>query len=112
MPNVDCLCTQFRKNGTSIISGWSDGKIRAFGPQTGRLQYAINDVHAKGVTALAVTGQVIVNPKQPQSAYFRIISGGADGQVRVWKISRHTQILENAMKEHKGTAICEQIDWK
>jgi len=27
--------------------GWSDGKIRSFGPETGRLIYVINDAHKK-----------------------------------------------------------------
>lgn len=29
-----------------------------------------------------------------------------DGEVRVWKISKHIQVLEHAMKEHKGTVTC------
>ena len=32
-------------DGKSIISGWSDGKIRAFGPQSGKLLYTILDAH-------------------------------------------------------------------
>jgi hypothetical protein len=37
-------------DGGSIVSGWSDGKIRAFAPQSGRLLYTINDAHS-AVTA-------------------------------------------------------------
>lgn len=33
-------------DGKSIITGWADGKIRAFGPQTGKLQYTIVDAHS------------------------------------------------------------------
>jgi WD40 repeat protein len=80
----------------SHLKGWTDGKIRAFGPQSGRLQYEVNDAHKRGVTALAIT-----HPFNARGDY-RIISGGEDGQVRIWKITRHTQTLENAMKEHKG----------
>jgi WD40 repeat protein len=36
---------------------------------------------------------------------FRIVSGGVDGQVRVWKITKNTQNLEHALKEHKGTVM-------
>ena len=32
-------------DGKSIISGWNDGKIRAHGPQTGKLLYTINNAH-------------------------------------------------------------------
>jgi hypothetical protein len=56
------------QDGRSIISGWSDGRIRAFGPQSGKLLYTINDAHFKGVTALAAT-----------SDSCRIISGGEEG---------------------------------
>ena len=76
--------------------GWSDGKIRAFGPESGRLIYTINDANKGGVTALAVTGNL------NERGDFRIVSGGVDGQVRVWKITKNTQNLEHALKEHKG----------
>ena len=32
----------------------------------------------------------------------RIISGGAEGEVRVWKIGKQTQSLEVSLKEHRG----------
>ena len=50
-----------------------------------------------GVTALCVD-----NNNQ------RLLSGGADSQVRVWKISPHSQTMEASMKEHKATvnSIC------
>lgn len=60
----------FKKDGSSIISGWNDGKIRAFGPQSGRLQYEIHDAHKKCVTALNVTN--VYN----EEGDFKIISGG------------------------------------
>ena len=34
-------CIVFSKDGKSIISGWSDGCIRCFTPQTGKLIYMI-----------------------------------------------------------------------
>ncbi|KAL2918632.1 hypothetical protein HK105_202033 [Polyrhizophydium stewartii] len=103
VPNLECKCITFKKDGKSLISGWNDGKIRAFGPQSGRLQYEINDAHKRGVTALAVT-----EPYNDRGD-FRIVSGGEDGQVRVWKISKQVQHLEDAMKEHKGTVTCIKI---
>jgi WD40 repeat protein len=85
------------------VSGWSDGKIRAFGPQTGKLLYVINDAHKvsgmkrvsgnlTGVTALAVSNDSS-----------RLISGGADSQVRVWHIGQESQVMVASMKEHKAT---------
>ena len=60
----------FKKDGSSLITGWNDGKIRAFGPQSGRLQYEIHDAHKKCVTALAVT-----DPYNNEGD-FKIVSGG------------------------------------
>jgi WD40 repeat protein len=45
VPNVECLCVCFNPSGTEVISGWSDGRIRSFGPESGRLLYVINDAH-------------------------------------------------------------------
>ena len=73
------------------LVGWDDGKIRAFTPQSGKLLYTVHDGHSKGVTAIATS-----------SDSKRIISGGGEGQVRVWDIYPHTQVLKEAMKEHKG----------
>ena len=91
VPNLECHSVGFTVDGRSIISGWSDGKIRAFLPQSGNLLYVINDAHNHGVTALTST-----------SDCQRIVSGGTEGEVRVWKIGRQTQSLEISMKEHKG----------
>merc|ERR1719412_2047598 len=53
VPNLECLCVSLSRNGGSILSGWSDGKIRAFLPESGRLMFTINDAHSTsgGVTA-------------------------------------------------------------
>ncbi|KAI8827083.1 WD40-repeat-containing domain protein [Fimicolochytrium jonesii] len=103
VPNLECKCIVFKKDGTSLITGWNDGKIRAFGPQSGRLQYEIGDAHKGCVTALAVT------ECWNEGGEFRLISGGADGQVRVWRITATHRRLEEAMKEHKGTITAIKI---
>lgn len=103
VPNLECNCVCFNPSGSAIISGWSDGKIRAFGPQSGKLLFVINDAHKVmgqkrisgaliGVTAIAVTHD-----------NKRIISGGSDGLVRVWKITKESQTLIATMKEHNAT---------
>jgi len=91
VPNMECYCLDFMRDGRSIVSGWSDGKVRAFLPQSGKLLYVINDAHKNGVTALNVT-----------SDSGRIVTGGMEGEVRVWKIGRQTQTMDASLKEHRG----------
>lgn len=93
VPNQQCLCCCFNVRGTEIISGWSDGKIRAFGPETGRLLYVINDAH-KQVTCITTYN------KTPGM----IVSGGSEGQVRLWRQSSSdglTYSLLSTLKEHR-----------
>ena len=35
VPNLECNAIAFLKSGTAIVSGWNDGKVRAFFPQSG-----------------------------------------------------------------------------
>jgi WD40 repeat protein len=98
VPNLTCTCITFSMDGKSIISGWSDGKIRAFGPQSGKLLYVINDAHQGGVTAIACT-----NDNE------HLVSGGMDGQVRVWRVSKQSRVMIASMKEHKATINCIQV---
>ncbi|KAL3317686.1 Cilia- and flagella-associated protein 52 [Cichlidogyrus casuarinus] len=76
IPNMTCFAVDILRNGSAIVSGWDDSRIRAFYPETGHIMYTINDAHKKGVTALAST-----------STGQRLISGGGEGQVRVWEIN-------------------------
>lgn len=91
VPGIECFAVDFTRDGKSIITGWSDGKFRAFFPQSGRLMYVINDAHRNGVTAIASTNDCT-----------RVVTGGMDGEVRVWKVSRQTQVMEASLKEHRG----------
>eukprot|EP00898_Chlorokybus_atmophyticus_P004018 jgi/Chlat1/4617/Chrsp293S00812 len=91
VPNAECLCVCFSKDGSSLVSGWGDGKVRAFGPQSGKLLYAINDAHS-AVTAIAAT-----------TRGDRVITGGKEGQVRVWRIGKQSQSMIASMKEHKSS---------
>ncbi|VDM05102.1 unnamed protein product [Schistocephalus solidus] len=127
IPNMVCYTIDILKDGTSIVSGWDDSKIRAFAPESGRLMYTVHDAHKKGVTAIAAT-----------SDKTRIVSGGGEGQVRVWRLkesinpqfakslknpySRNrrdvayepnsviTTTLEANMKEHANAVSCVQIN--
>nr|XP_021511681.1 cilia- and flagella-associated protein 52 [Meriones unguiculatus] len=98
VPNMTCHGIDFMRDGKSIVSAWDDGKIRAFAPETGRLMYAINSAHRIGVTAIATT-----------SDCKRIISGGGEGEVRVWQIGCQTQKLEEALKEHQSSVSCIRV---
>lgn len=91
VPNLVCNCVSVLPNGKSIVSGWNDGKIRAFYPESGKLQYVITDAHSESVTAIACTNDNT-----------RLVSGGKDGRVRVWDVSGRTQTMETSFKEHKG----------
>jgi len=91
VPNLTCNCIFFMPDGKSIISGWSDGKVRAFGPQSGKLLYTIHNAHQQGVTAVIGTHDCK-----------RLISGGQEGLVRVWRIGPQSQSMIASMKEHKG----------
>lgn len=95
VPNMECYCLDFMADGRSIVSGWSDGKLRAFLPQSGKLLYVINDGHKNGVTALAMS-----------SDCGRIVSGGMEGEVRIWRIGESTQTMDASLKEHRNRVWC------
>ncbi|KAK2512117.1 hypothetical protein Q9966_016457 [Columba livia] len=97
VPNVTRHAVEVTRDGVVIVSGdaWNDGKIRAFVPATGEPMYEINNAHNLGVTAIAATSDC----KQ-------IISGGGDGQVRIWNIGEKTQKLREVLKEHRGAVSC------
>lgn len=91
VPNYESKSVTFSRDGKSIVSAWNDGIIRAFTPLTGKLMYAIPNAHNKGCTAVALTS----NGKT-------LVSGGIEGQVRVWKIKIEKQSLVGVLKEHFG----------
>ena len=91
VPGIECFCLDFALDGKAIVSGWSDGKIRAFTPQSGTLVFAINDAHKEGVTALRVLSDCT-----------RLVTGGMKGDVRMWKTSKSHQELTASLKEHRG----------
>jgi len=103
VPNLECLCCCVTPSGGTLISGWNDGKIRAFYPETGRLKFVIPDAHTDKVTSLVVCGSDNVSP-------WKLVSGGAEGRVRVWNISSSHQALVASLKEHRGAVNCLRIN--
>ncbi|KAK9500885.1 hypothetical protein O3M35_002056 [Rhynocoris fuscipes] len=91
VPNFTCTTVIFSPNGKSILTGWNDGNIRAFTPQSGRLMFTMINAHNKGVTAIAMT-----------SDCNKLVSGGVEGQVRIWEMRCQNRILLAVLKEHKG----------
>ncbi|XP_062304355.1 cilia- and flagella-associated protein 52 [Osmerus eperlanus] len=98
VPNMTCNALDFMIDGRSIISAWNDGKIRVFAPESGREMLVVHNAHSMGVTAIAGTRDCK-----------RIVSGGGEGQVRVWEILQGCHRLLETMKEHKATITCIKI---
>ncbi|XP_037073978.1 cilia- and flagella-associated protein 52-like [Pollicipes pollicipes] len=95
VPNMVCQCLQVAADGSAIVTGWNDGIVRSYHPESGKLQYMIRDAHNRGVSALAAfsTGKILM-------------TGGGEGQVRAWEIGCQTQTLRAALKEHRGSVTC------
>ncbi|CAG9584950.1 unnamed protein product [Danaus chrysippus] len=98
VPNFVCSSLLFTDDGKAIVTAWNDGNIRAFTPLTGRLIYCIYNTHNKGTSALDMThdGRTL-------------ISGGCEGQVRVWDIKPECQSLKKVLKEHKSPVSAIQV---
>ncbi|KAJ8336086.1 hypothetical protein SKAU_G00394290 [Synaphobranchus kaupii] len=95
VPNVTCNAVDFTMDGRSIVSAWSDGQIRGFTPETGKLMFIIDNAHCQGATAMACCKDCRT-----------IVSGGGEGQVRVWDVQPGSYRMIENMKEHKGTVAC------
>lgn len=104
VPNLICNCIDLTDGGDTIISGWDDGKIRAFYPESGKLKFVIQDAHNESVTAIAAC-----HPDSYDNREWRMVSGGKDGRVRVWKVTPSRQTMEASMKEHRGAVNSIQI---
>ncbi len=103
VPNLECICTLVSPSGSAIVSGWDDGKIRSFYPETGRMKFIIPDAHSERVTALAIADNDSRSP-------WRIVSGGAEGRVRVWNVTSSHQAMIASLKEHRGPVNCIKIN--
>jgi WD40 repeat protein len=103
VPNLDCLCSLVTPSGSSIVSGWDDGKIRAFFPESGRIKFVIPDAHADKVTAVAIADN-------DGRAPYRIVSGGAEGKVRIWNVTSSHRAMLASLSEHRGAVNCIKVN--
>jgi WD40 repeat protein len=84
---VQPLCAIFTDE--VILSGWSDGRIRAYRVDNSELLWQIDNAHKGGVTAICLSS----------SCKF-ICSGGMEGDIRVWEI-RSRELISH-LKEHSS----------
>ncbi|KAL9185278.1 hypothetical protein ACHAXT_003055 [Thalassiosira profunda] len=105
VPNTTCYAVDVTPSGKSIVSAWSDGKIRSFFPESGKLQFMIPDAHSDAVRSLAICHAKGCD----EGSEWHLVSGGNDGTVRLWRINETHQRLVHSMKEHRGavnTIVC------
>ncbi|GIQ85215.1 hypothetical protein KIPB_006851 [Kipferlia bialata] len=91
IPATDCLSATFSPDGRQILSGWSDGTIRSFGPQSGKLLFAIPEAHQGGINCLAMATDSVT-----------LFSGGRDGLLKRWRVTPTSQQLQQVYPEHRG----------
>ncbi|CCW62363.1 unnamed protein product [Phytomonas sp. EM1] len=105
IPGLTCNCIHFTADGSMIISGWSDGRLRGFGPQSGKLIFTMHDAHKSESLGqrVKIGGRVGVTSVCNDHTSTNVITGGSDGQVRVWRITGKSCFLKASMKEHKST---------
>ena len=84
-------------DGKSIVTGWTDGKVRAFAPQSGRLMYLIRDGHRVSANSAAstISGASVasryanlvppgVTCLSPSIDCNHLLTGGFDGEIKLW----------------------------
>ncbi|XP_050732422.1 uncharacterized protein LOC127006508 isoform X2 [Eriocheir sinensis] len=72
------------------LSGWSDGRLRGLGAESGRVVWTIDDAHHAGVNTICVLKDG------------SIVSGGRDGRVRLWRVEGVRVHMAASQKEHRG----------
>ncbi|OWZ12377.1 hypothetical protein PHMEG_00014482 [Phytophthora megakarya] len=107
VPNLVCNCVELTRDGGLIVSGWDDGKVRAFYPESGKLKFVIQDAHNESVTAIAMCTPSSFSSSS--NAEWRLLTGGKDGRVRVWRITPSRQTMEASLKEHRGPVNAIQV---
>jgi len=102
VPNLECNCIHVTPNGGTIVSGWDDGKIRGFKPESGALKFVVQDAHSESCTAVKCFNE-------DDHGSWKMVSGGQDGRVRVWEIMQGKQKMLTSLKEHRDAISAIQI---
>lgn len=90
LPGLVCCCCSVTPTLHTIITGWSDGRLRGLGAESGRVVWVVEDAHHGGVnTVVALTND-------------HVVSGGRDGRVRVWLPEGCGMRMTASQKEHRG----------
>jgi WD40 repeat protein len=84
-------------DGKSIVSGWTDGKIRSFLPQSGKMYWVINKAHSdmgrnQGGVMVICTTQDCEN----------VLSSGTDGELKLWNIGKQVKTCQSSQKMHSS----------
>jgi len=82
----------------TVLSGWTDGVIRAYDDENGAFLWEIVSAHRGGVTCVDLTPLYIV-------------SAGVDGSIRVWSDGPSKQLVGN-FDEHKKrvNSVCVDLE--
>ena len=108
VPNLECRTIAITAAGDTLVSGWSDGKVRAFGPETGKMKWVMADAHDLNNNGgpMDCTSVEVVKEggaEEPQSGEpWRLLTGGVDGRVRVWRVTQQHRAMLSSTKEHRG----------
>lgn len=102
VPNLEAKAVAITAKGGTILSGWSDGKIRAFYPESGRLKFVICNAHTDG----AVTALAVCHDADEARPPWRLVSGGEDGRVRLWHVASAHQNMGFSAKDHRAAVTC------
>jgi len=94
--NRKCNVCKLTSDGSMLISGWCDGVMRAFTPETGKLWFELPNAHRSSITAFDLS-------KNSNLA----ASGSESGEIRIWDISKSISNpilpkLEHSMTAHRA----------
>lgn len=87
IPRSECLCISVPADGKVVLTGWIDGRIKGFTPQSGKEMWVINEAHLNGVTAICSRDNLM-------------ITGGMTGDICVWHLGARSRTLMKTLKEH------------
>ena len=94
---AEALCVLFDTSGdgeAQLLTGWSDGFLRAYSAETGNFLWHVADAHGGPVTALAATPMYLA-------------SGGNGGSVKLW--ARDSRKLLLQFSKHSGKKVTQVL---